>query len=785
MASPRPFLRWTLLDRMYASTWSTPAALGLVMLSMLFLVVFPRIANRRVERLRAEITDVSGPARTTAGEVERALALEVAAVRGFLLSGRPEFRKGFDDARAREADATAELEALAARLGGDAPERVSAFRRQKAEWSEPIRAFLEGRISREQYVSGLLEQQRRFEAVVVRLHEVDAAIVAAEDVRRAAIREGAAFEDRLMVIAAVLGFLSLVAAAALTRRLRHLTRRARRRAQEEHELRDLARALSGGVAVRDVARQVVEGLVANARATGAYIELVDGAVVGVGAAAGHGAPPVDTRVPYPGSLTQAVIDARDPEILPAISALGAAMSSHVAAGCASCTALVVPLFSDEEVLGALVLLRAPEAPRFEEPDVAYARIVGDLASAALRRVTLLEQTQRERAALLASEEQFRALAEKAQAAIFVIAEDDTVVFANPPVERIFGYTPAELIGRPLTILMPEALRPRHRAGIERHVATGTRHIPWEGVELPGLRKDGVEIPLEITMGAFVRDGRRYFTGIARDITERRRAEQEREDLLARERQARERAEAAIRTREEVLAIVSHDLRNPLNTIAMGATALRDFPGKDTARFVEMIQRAINRMNRLIEDLMDVVKLEGGQRLSLDPGMVALPPLLGEMRESFQAQAEPRDQTVTCHCEPDTPPIVADRDRLLQVISNLLGNALKFTPEGGRVGLEARRVEDDVWISVQDTGPGIAAEDVPHIFDPYWQARRTARLGAGLGLTISKGIVEAHGGRIWVESRPGEGSTFTFALPIAGPAPPAPRDAAESEPVARS
>jgi PAS domain S-box-containing protein len=783
MAPPRTLLRWPILDRMYASTWSTPVALGLVVLSMLFLVAFPRIASRRVERLRAEITDVSGPARTTAGEVERALALEVAAVRGLLLSGRPEFRAGFDQASARETRATAELERLAGQLGGEVSARVADYRRHKGLWSEPILGLLEGRVPRDEYVARLLEQQRRFEDVVRRLHAVDAAIVASEEVRRSAIREAAASEDRMVVIAAVIGFLSAVAAAALTRRLRNLTRRARRRAQEEQELRHLARALSGAVTVKDVAQNVVQGLVATSRASAAYIELAAEPDVAVAAATGEGAPAVDTRVAYPGSLTEAMIEGRDPQIVPDLAALGAPMAPHVTRGCAGCRALVVPMFSDQEVLGALVLLRARTAPDFEEPDVAYVRIVGDLASAAVRRVTLLEQTQRERAALKASEEQFRALAENAQVAIFVIGEDDTIVFANPPVERIFGYKPSELVGQPLTILMPAALRPRHRAGVERHIATGRRNIPWEGVELPGIRKDGVEIPLEITMGEFVRDGRRYFTGIARDITERRRAEQEREDLLAREREARERAEAAIRTREEVLAIVSHDLRNPLNTIAMGATALRDFPGQDPGRYVDMIQRAIQRMNRLIEDLMDVVKLEGGQRLALDPAVVELPPMLGEMRESFQAQGGPRHQTVTCHSDPAVPPIVADRDRLLQVLSNLLGNAMKFTPEGGRVSIQARRVEGEVWISVADTGPGIPPDDLPRIFDPYWQARRTARLGAGLGLTISKGIVEAHGGRIWVESRAGEGSTFTFALPITGPQPAVP-DAAPDEKAAR-
>lgn len=768
MTSPRNLLRWSLLDRMYASTWSTPVALGLVMISVLFLVVFPRLTNRRVERLRDEITDVSGPARTAAGAVERALALEVAAARGYLLTGSPEYRRRYREAAAMAKSGSARLDALARRLDGDVSSRVADFEGSKAQWESPIEALFEGRMTRDEYVRLIDEQQARFEESVARLQAVDGAVVASEEIRRQAIREGMATEDRLVVIASVLGFLSAVAAGALTRRLRHLTRRARRRAQEEQELRHLARALSGGLSVKDVAQQVVESSVATTRASGAYLELVRDGGVGIAAAAGEGAPPVETRAAYPGSLTKAIVEGRDPEILPHVSGLGAAMAPHVARGCGRCQALVVPLFSEQEVLGALVLLRAPGAPRFEDPDVTYARIVGDLASAALRRVTLLEQTQRERAALKASEEQFRALAENAQVAIFVISEDDTIVFANPPVERIFGYKAAELVGLPLTVLMPAALRPRHRAGIDRHVATGARHIPWEGVELPGLRKDGVEIPLEITMGEFVRDGRRYFTGIARDITERRRAEQEREDLLARERGARERAEAAIRTREEVLAIVSHDLRNPLNTIAMGATALRDFPGQDTNRYVDMIHRAIQRMNRLIEDLMDIVKLEGGQRLALAPAALELPPLLAEMRESFQAQAQPRHQTVTCESDPEVPPIVADRDRVLQVLSNLVGNALKFTPEGGRVAILARRASGEVLISVADTGPGIPPEDLARIFEPYWQARRTARLGAGLGLTISKGIVEAHGGRIWVESRPGEGTTFTFALPIAGP-----------------
>jgi len=765
---------------MYASNWSTPVALAVVMTSVLFLVVFPRLASRRNEGLRNEIEKTSGPARTAAGAVERALALEVAAARGYVITGASSYRDRYRATAAAASFAVAELEALATQLGGEIPPRVAAFKEGKAQWEEPIDALLAGRMTRDAYVSDIDEQQRRFEESVERLRAVDTAIVASEASRRGAIREGAQMEGRLIVVAAIVAFLSAVAAGALTRRLRQLTRRVHRRAEEEQELRLLARALSGALSVQDVAQQVVEGSVSTTRASGAYIELFRGQEVLVAAAAGRGAPAGDTRSPYPGSLTQAMVQEREPEIVRDVSLLGESMAPLVAGDCPRCAALVVPLFSQDDVLGALVLLRGPAAPPFEEPDVTHARIVGDLASAALGRVMLLEETQRERAALKASEEQFRALAETAQVGIFVIAQDDTIVFANPPVERIFGYKLAELIGQPMVRLIPAALRHSHRAGIERYSATETRHIPWEGVELPGLAKDGREIPLEITIGEFTREGKRYFTGIARDITDRRRAEEERAALLVREREARARAEAAIRTREEVLAIVSHDLRNPLNTISMGASALSGFTGDEAtrAKYIQMIQRAIQRMNRLIEDLLDVVRLEAGQRLALEPKPLELERLIAELCESFTAQAAPNQQTFTCECAPGLPPVVADRDRLGQVLANLVGNALKFTPEGGRVTLRASSADVQVLIAVEDTGPGISPEDLPRIFDPYWQAGRTARLGAGLGLTIAKGIVEAHGGSIWVESRPGAGSTFTFALPFAGPETPAENAAVE-------
>ena len=765
-----PPRRLPLLERVYGSRWSTPLALALVVGSVLFLVVFPHLAARRIDRLREDMLDRAAPAHQAAGRIERAIALEIAAVRGYLLSGDDAYRERFLRAGVEEEQAAIALVDLAGQLGGDVPRRVEAYRAVRGAWRDPIVALLEGRVARDAYVADLPEQQARFETTIASLQAVDAAIVEAEDSRRREIEAAERTESLWMAVAALVALLSAIVAGAIARRLRVLTRRARRRADEEQELRMLARALAGAPTANAVVQNLVDSAVSNTRATGAYVEQAHAKEVAVVAISGTGAPAVGTRVPYPGSLTETILAGRDPEIVPAAAPLGAAMTSYVQQACPGCAALVVPMFADAELLGALILLRGPGAPSFDDADVAYARIVGDLASAALRRVMLLEQMERERGALAASEEQFRALAETAQVAIFVIsAADDTIVFANRPVERIFGYTAEELIGRPLVTLMPPELRRAHRAGVERYVTTGERRLSWEGIEMPAMSKDGREVPIEITMGEFFREGQRYFTAIARDITERRKAEQDRAGLLLREREARERAEAAIRTREEVLAIVSHDLRNPLNTIAMGAAALKDFSTDDATRdrYVQMIQRSIQRMNRLIEDLLDVVRLEGGQKLALNLAEVDLAPLLNDLAESFRALAEPRQQTFLCEVEPGLPTVNADRDRLSQVVTNLVGNALKFTPEGGLVEVRAKAVEGEVQVMVRDTGPGMSPEELGRIFDPYWQAGRTARLGAGLGLTISKGIVESHGGRLRVDSSPGAGSTFTFVLPAAG------------------
>lgn len=223
---------------------------------------------------------------------------------------------------------------------------------------------------------------------------------------------------------------------------------------------------------------------------------------------------------------------------------------------------------------------------------------------------------------------------------------------------------------------------------------------------------------------------------------------------------------AIRARDDLLAIVSHDLRNPLNTIALSTSLLLDRePDRRTLtrRPLEVIKRTTDRMNVLLRDLLEISKIEaGGAAVELCRHTPA--EIIRDACEMLNLLATEESLELRCECASAVPSIRVDADRILRVLSNLVGNALKFTPAGGRITVRAERDGDSVRFSVSDTGLGIPADHLPHLFDRFWQARRTDRRGAGLGLAIARGIVEAHHGRIWVESEVGKGTTFHFTVP---------------------
>jgi len=230
------------------------------------------------------------------------------------------------------------------------------------------------------------------------------------------------------------------------------------------------------------------------------------------------------------------------------------------------------------------------------------------------------------------------------------------------------------------------------------------------------------------------------------------------------------SESAVRGRDEILRVVSHDLRSPLHNIQMTAEVLVTSPpvGEQHDRMVRIIKRSTERMNRLIEDLVAAARVRERQAIPIELRPENAGEIIKEACETAKIQAGAKSIEVRCE-EPNTLPLInADRHRILQVLSNLLDNAVKFTPEGGTIRVRCNVDQANEWqvrFSVSDTGRGIERQNLGRIFELFWQASSTAHMGTGLGLPIAKAIVEQHGGTIWAESEPGKGTTFFFTLPV--------------------
>jgi signal transduction histidine kinase len=223
------------------------------------------------------------------------------------------------------------------------------------------------------------------------------------------------------------------------------------------------------------------------------------------------------------------------------------------------------------------------------------------------------------------------------------------------------------------------------------------------------------------------------------------------------------------TRDELLQIVAHDLRNPLHAAYLAASIISAASARDggNARVREAarsITRSIERANRLIQDLLDMTRIDAG-RLVLHCRPIAPLALVIDAIELLSLAAEAGGVALSADVPRELQRVLADSERIVQVFSNLIGNALKFTPRGGSVRIETRRERDGICFSVADTGPGLEADQIACVFDRFWQAQSGDARGAGLGLSIASGIVKAHGGRIWAESTPGLGTRISFTLPF--------------------
>jgi signal transduction histidine kinase len=227
------------------------------------------------------------------------------------------------------------------------------------------------------------------------------------------------------------------------------------------------------------------------------------------------------------------------------------------------------------------------------------------------------------------------------------------------------------------------------------------------------------------------------------------------------------ATRATRARDEVLSVVSHDLRNPIGAIAMCARIMREAPPDDEQerrRMLSAITEATGWMQRLIRDLLDVTSIDAGH-LALERQPASLCSIVGTATSLLRGAVEERSIELEVDVPDDLPTLMVDDGRIVQVVANLLGNAVKFSEPGGRVTISVVPAPDSVVVAVGDAGIGIAPDVQARIFDRFWQAKATPGRGNGLGLAIAHGIVQAHGGRIWVQSTPGQGSTFYFSLPL--------------------
>ena len=341
-------------------------------------------------------------------------------------------------------------------------------------------------------------------------------------------------------------------------------------------------------------------------------------------------------------------------------------------------------------------------------------------------------------------------------AIICIDAEQRITLFNEGAVRIFGWTSDEAIGQPLDMLIPERAREQHHVHVERFGESADRaRRMGHRQEISGVRKSGEEFPAEAAIAKVKMGDSVVYSVVLRDITE--------------QVELHKRLQHAVLARDETVGVVAHDLRNPVSAVKMLSQALlnrADVFNDTDAEQLKLIREAALQMDRLIQDLLDITRVEAG-RLTIDAEPVATIPLLEGALRTLRPLVKDAGMTLTTDFPSTLPEVNADPERIGQVLSNLIGNAMKFGRDGREIVVAASAAADEVTVSVSDKGRGIAPDHLPHIFDRFWQAAHSTirTRGAGLGLPIAQGIVRAHGGRLWAESTAGNGTTVFFALPV--------------------
>jgi len=367
-----------------------------------------------------------------------------------------------------------------------------------------------------------------------------------------------------------------------------------------------------------------------------------------------------------------------------------------------------------------------------------------------------------------SEENYRVVVETASDAILSMDEGGTIRFANPATEQIFGYKSSELIGKSLTLLMPEFLRAAHERGLERYLATGQRHMNWQGSELTALRKNGQEFQVEVSFGDLDSGGHRVFTGFIRDISKRKQAEdrlKETELELARV--------SRLTTMGELSASIAHEVNQPLTAVTNNGNACLRLLADHNLE-PEVLRRALKEMvadstraSAIIARIRAFIMKTSAEKIQAS---------INEVIQEGLALAGHRLQEhrvlVERQLTKDLPLVMADRVQLVQVLLNLIMNAIEamsgITNRPRILWIQSKLNESgDVLVSVRDSGIGFSSEP-DDVFTPFVTTKAD---GMGMGLPISRSLIEGHGGRLWGEPKRPHGAVFSFTLPVAGESPP--------------